>query len=195
MLKWKIWSVTQSKGEFEITWTDLMYKAICVCQQKYSCVYSGEQNPAYAWWLLPWIRARSTAVASCQQPLPPAFRDVGDGIQRWRDSKAEHFSTIPKYHPTRMDRKCTQVPKTWWAPTIFPARLIFATMAMSFFNKHYRLFSRSSRHIHIGISSASAPQIDSPPPQFPQNESAYGLRSPPAWSQLPRTFHSLLVRR
>lgn len=49
----------------------------------------------------------------------------------------------------------------------FLARLIFATLAILFFSKHYRLFSRSSRHIHAGISSASTPEIGPPPPQVP----------------------------
>ncbi len=49
----------------------------------------------------------------------------------------------------------------------FPACLIFATLSISFFSKHYRLFSRSSRHIHAGISNASTPEIGSPPSQVP----------------------------
>ncbi len=34
---------------------------------------------------------------------------------------------------------------------LFPACLIFATLSISFFSKHYRLFARSSRHIHASI--------------------------------------------
>ncbi len=49
---------------------------------------------------------------------------------------------------------------------LFPASLIFATLSISFFSKHYRLFARSSRHIHASIYNASAPEIVSPPPQF-----------------------------